>query len=231
MNKTVYIVTGAFGALGRSVAATLARQGASLALLDAAPTVPDAIAGAYAQHLLLPGVDLANAAATEAAAQRVQARFGGLDGVVNVAGGFRWETIADGSPETWDLMYTLNVKTALHTCRAALPLLKTRGAGRIVNIGAGAAARAGMGMGAYAASKAGVLRLTEALAEECKELGINVNCILPSIIDTPANRRDMPEADFSRWVAPEAIADVVAFLLGDGARAITGAGIAVSGRV
>ena len=84
-------------------------------------------------------------------------------------------------------------------------------------------------MGAYAASKAAVLRLTEALAEECKDLAINVNAVLPSIIDTPANRRDMPQADFSRWVAPGAIADVVAFLLGDGARAITGAGIPVSG--
>jgi len=231
MNQPIYILTGAFGALGRSVAAKLAEQGAGLALMDAAPAPPQGMDRAYAQHLLLAGVDLSVADATEAAVQRVQQRFGGLDGLVNVAGGFRWETIADGSPATWDLMYTLNVKTALHACHAALPLLKARGAGRIVNIGAGAAARAGLGMGAYAASKAGVLRLTEALAEECKDLRINVNCVLPSIIDTPANRREMPEADFSRWVAPDAIADVVAFLLGDGARAITGAGIAVSGRV
>jgi NAD(P)-dependent dehydrogenase (short-subunit alcohol dehydrogenase family) len=227
----VIIVTGAFGVLGRAVAARLHAAGARLALVDAASTAPQPLPDGYANHLSLPGVDLADAAATDAAVQQVVARFGRLDGLVNVAGGFRWETVADGSPATWDLMYTMNVNTALHACRAALPGLRASGAGRIVNIGSGAAAKAGAGMGAYAASKSGVLRLTEALAEECKDLGITVNAILPRIIDTPANRKDMPDADSARWVPPGDLAEVAAFLLSDAARSITGAAIAVNGRV
>ena len=120
----------------------------------------------------------------------------------------------------------------MSTSRAALPHLIKRGGGRIVNIGAGAAAtKAGAGMGAYTASKAGVAKLTESLAEEVKDRGVTVNALLPSIIDTPANRADMPNADFSRWVAPRAIADVILFLLSDQASAVTGALIPVSGRV
>jgi len=229
-DKTV-IVTGAFGALGRVVARTLAAQGAMLALLDAAPTVPEALAAEFANHLLLPGVDLASQAATQVAVAQAVARYRTLDAVVNIAGGFRWETVADGDPATWDALFTVNVKTTLHVCRASLPHLLERQGGRIVNIGAGAAGKAAAGMGAYAASKSGVLRLTEALAEETKDRGLAVNAILPGIIDTPANRKDMPQADVSRWVTPEAVADVVAFLLSDAARAITGAGIPVMGRL
>ncbi|MES2490874.1 MAG: SDR family oxidoreductase, partial [Pseudomonadota bacterium] len=137
-----------------------------------------------------------------------------------------------GSLDTWDFLHSVNLKTAAATSKAALPqLLNAVGGGRIVNIGAAAAAKAGAGMGPYAASKAGVARLTEALSEEVKDRGITVNAVLPSIIDTPQNRTDMPEADFSRWVAPEALADVIVFLLSDEARAITGASIPVTGRV
>ena len=231
LQDRVVIVTGAFGALGRVTARTLASQGARLALVDAAPSAPADLAGAFAGHLLLPGVDLASAEATSAMVARVVAHYGSLDAAVNIAGTFRWETVADGDPGTWDLLYTVNVKTALHVCRASLPHLLGRPHGRIINVGAGAAAKAAAGMGAYAASKSAVLRLTEALAEECKDQGLTVNAVLPSIIDTPANRKDMPQADFSRWVTPEAVADVIAFLLSDGARAITGAGIPVPGRV
>jgi NAD(P)-dependent dehydrogenase (short-subunit alcohol dehydrogenase family) len=231
MKDKVIIVTGAFGVLGRAVAANLHAAGASLALVDASALAPQPVTDGYASCLWLPGVDLADGAATEAAVQRVITRYGRIDGLVNVAGGFRWETVADGSVDTWDLMYTLNVKTALHACRAVLARLRSGGGGSIVNIGAGAAAKAGLGMGAYAAAKAGVQRLTEALAEECKDAGITVNAILPSIIDTPANRRDMPDADASRWVAPRDLAEVVAFLLSDASRAVTGAAIAVNGRV
>jgi len=212
----VYLVTGAFGALGTAVTAKLAAQGAHLALLDAAAEPPEPRATTDAA-LRLGGVDLTDANQADHAVQSAAARWGRLDGVVNIAGGFRWESIAEGSAQTWDLLFAMNVKTALHTCRSALPWLKARG-GRVVNVGA------------YAASKSAVLRLTEALAEETRDHGVNVNAILPGIIDTPANRRDMPEADYSRWVAPDALADVVAFLLGDGARAITGAGIPVTGR-
>ena len=170
-------------------------------------------------------------AACAAAYARVRVAAGGIDGVVNVAGGFAWEPIEGGALETWDRLYTMNVRTAVASCRAALPHLLARGAGRIVNVGALAAQKAGMGMAAYAASKSGVARLTESLAEELKDRGVTVNAVLPSIIDTPANRADMPDADASRWVAPDKLAAVIAFLLSDDASAVTGACVPVSGRV
>ena len=131
----------------------------------------------------------------------------------------------------WEGMFAINLKTAVIACSAALPHLSARGAGRIINIGAGAAARAAAGMGAYTASKIGVERLSESLADELKDRNILVNTVLPGTLDTPRNRADMPEADFSRWVDPDAVADVVAFLASEGARAVTGAAIRVSGRV
>jgi NAD(P)-dependent dehydrogenase (short-subunit alcohol dehydrogenase family) len=139
--------------------------------------------------------------------------------------------LADGDIETWDRMYQMNLRTAVVTSQAALALLRASAPSAIVNVGALAAAKAGVGMGAYAASKAGVARLTEALAEELKDAGVRVNAVLPSILDTPANRADMPDADATRWVRPEALAGVVAFLLSHDAEAVTGACIPVAGRV
>ena len=156
--------------------------------------------------------------------------MGQLDGLVNIAGGFAWETVADGSVATWDRLYAMNVRTALIASRAQLPLLPAS-QGAIVTIGAAAATTAAAGMGAYAASKPGVARLTEALAEEVKAQGVRVNAILPSILDTPANRADMPDADFGNWVTPTQLAGVAAFLLSPAADAITGALIPVTGRV
>src|SRR5690606_35023280 len=165
--------------------------------------------------------------AMDAAAQAL----GGLDALVNIAGAFRWETVADGSLDTWDLLYKVNLRSAVAASKAALAHLRKGEGGRIVNIGAGAAAKAGAGMGAYAASKAGIARLTEALSEELKDDRITVNAVLPSIIDTPPHRADMPKAEFDRWVKPEQLADVIVFLLSDRAAAITGALVPVSGRV
>lgn len=228
--KTV-IVTGAFGALGREVGRTLARGGWRVALVDAAASAPAELSAEFGPDAMHAGVNLTDAHAAQTCADAVAAAAGRIDALVNVAGGFRWQTVADGEPEAWDRMFEINVKTALLMSRAALPSLLASGAGSIVNVGAAAAARAGAGMGAYAAAKSGVLRLTESLAEEGKAQGLRVNAVLPGIIDTPANRKDMPEADTSRWVAPQAIADVVAFLVSDAARAITGAGIPVTGRL
>jgi len=225
----VVAVTGAFGQLGQAVVRAALDAGAQVAALDRAPLPADAAVpgGAFA----LGELDLAEPDAAVQAIDRVAARFGGLDALVNVAGTFRWETLEKGGVETWDLLYRVNLRSAVSTSRAALPHLVRRGGGRIVNIGAGAAAaKAGAGMGAYTASKAGVGKLTEALAEELKDRNVTVNAVLPSIIDTPANRADMPDADFTRWVTPRAIADVIVFLLSDQARAITGVLLPVSGR-
>jgi NAD(P)-dependent dehydrogenase (short-subunit alcohol dehydrogenase family) len=130
--------------------------------------------------------------------------FGKLDALINIAGGFAFETVADGDPRTWQRMYALNVMTALNASRAAIPHLVSSGAGRIVNIGAMGALQAGSGMGAYAASKAGVHRLTEALAAELKGK-ITVNAVLPSIIDTAANRASMPESRFHQMGDAEGV--------------------------
>lgn len=228
----VVVITGGFGTLGLAVANAAASQGASVALIDraAAPnpaSLPKALSGA----LLLGDVDLSSLAAAETALGAVAGKFNGIDVLANIAGAFRWQTLEDGSLDTWDFMYTVNVKTAAAASKAVLPHLQKRGGGRIINVGAGAAAKAGAGMGAYTAAKAGVAKLTESLAEEVKDKSITVNAVLPSIIDTAPNRADMPTADFSRWVTPEALADVIVFLASDEARAITGASIPVSGRV
>jgi NAD(P)-dependent dehydrogenase (short-subunit alcohol dehydrogenase family) len=226
----IIAVTGGFGQLGLAVVRGAIAAGAQVAALDRAP-VPDDVKP-LGGALALGGLDLAEPEAATRALNEVAEKFGGLDGLVNIAGMFRFEKLEQGSVDTWDFLYRVNLRSAVSTSRAALPHLTKRGGGRIVNIGAGAAAaKAGAGMGAYAASKAGVAKLTESLAEEMKDLRITVNAILPSIIDTPANRADMPEADFSRWVAPQAIADVIVFLLSDQASAVTGALIPVSGRV
>jgi len=222
------VVTGAFGTLGAAVLAAAKSAGAQVAGIDVAPASK---APALCDGCVLFGdVDLSSPTATQQAMAASAARLGGLDGLVNVAGGFRWEKIADGALETWDHLFNVNVRTAVNATRAALPLLKTSGAS-IVNIGAAGAGKAGVGMGPYAASKAGVAKLTEALAEELKDRGITVNAVLPSIIDTPVNRADMPTADFARWVRPEQVADLIVFLLSERARAITGALIPISGRV
>ncbi|TAM02718.1 MAG: SDR family NAD(P)-dependent oxidoreductase [Paraburkholderia sp.] len=226
----VVAITGGFGSLGMATAALLIERGARVALIGRS-AVPDTLPAGVTAALGLGGVDLADLQAAKQALDAVNDQLGRLDAVLNIAGAFRWETIADGDPATWDLMYEVNVKTALNASKAALPHLLKSGAGRIVNIGASAGLKAGAGTGAYGASKAGVARLTEALAEELKDKGITVNAILPSILDTPQNRKDMPNADFTRWVQPREIAALIAFLLGADAQAITGALIPVSGRV
>jgi NAD(P)-dependent dehydrogenase (short-subunit alcohol dehydrogenase family) len=218
------IVTGGFGILGAAVAAAFARTGDKVARIDFAPEARDPLVGA----LDIGGVDLTDAAATQSALDRVAAAHGGIDVLVNVAGGFTWETLEGGSLANWARMQAMNLTTAATITQLALPLLKASAAGRVISIGAGAAVKAGMGMGAYAASKSGVHRLTEALAEELAGTRVTVNAILPSIIDTPTNRADMPDADFATWVQPEAIADVIAFLASDAGRAVTGALIPVT---
>jgi NAD(P)-dependent dehydrogenase (short-subunit alcohol dehydrogenase family) len=228
MQGKIIAVTGAAGALGRALVQVAVARGARVAAIDFAPP-PDALkADVGAGGLLLGGVDLTDAAAAKTAFEAVGAGLGGLDVLVNIAGGFRWETLAEGKSDTWDFLYRINVATAANACRAALPLLRQSPHGAIVNIGAGAALKAGAGMGAYAASKAGVHRLTESLAEELKG-EVTVNAVLPSIIDTPVNRKDMPDADFSKWVQPADLADAILFLATN--RAVTGALLPVNGKV
>ncbi|WP_339039591.1 SDR family oxidoreductase [Bradyrhizobium symbiodeficiens] len=226
MQDKVLIVTGALGALGKVVAEVAQSRGARIAGIDHAPSR----SSATPESIEIGGVDLSDAAQAKTAVEMAAKHFGRVDALVNIAGGFAFETIGDGDIKTWQRMYALNVLTALNTSRAALPHLAASRAGRIVNIGAMSALQAGSGMGPYAASKAGVHRLTEALASEWKGK-VTVNAVLPSIIDTTANRADMPKADFSKWVMPQELAEVILFLASEAASGITGALIPVSGRV
>jgi NAD(P)-dependent dehydrogenase (short-subunit alcohol dehydrogenase family) len=223
--KTI-MVTGAFGAAGRVLTSVLAAKGAHVAAVDATPA-PASLPGCS----MYGGVDLSSDDGAASVVQRIVAEAGGLDGLVNLAGGFTWQRIEGGTLDAWDGMYRTNLRTAVSCCKAALPHLLKSKAGRIVNVGALGAGKAAAGMGAYAASKAGVAKLTEALAEELKDRGVTVNAVLPSTLDTPRNRSDMPDADFSRWVSPAALAEVISFLLSDAAGAVTAALIPVPGRV
>jgi NAD(P)-dependent dehydrogenase (short-subunit alcohol dehydrogenase family) len=226
MNGKVVIVTGASGALGKVVAEVALARGARVAGVDHSP----AQIAATGDRIDIGGVDLTDATQAGKAIDAVASHFGRIDALINIAGGFAFEAIAEGDPKTWQRMYALNVLTTLNASRSAIPYLSTSGTGRIVNVGAMGALQAAGGMGAYAASKAGVHRLTEALAAEWRGK-ITVNAVLPSTIDTSANRASMPKADFTKWVSPEELANVILFLASDGASAVTGALIPVSGRV
>jgi NAD(P)-dependent dehydrogenase (short-subunit alcohol dehydrogenase family) len=226
MDGKVVVVTGASGALGKVVAEAALARGARVAGIDHAKTQ----LAATEKRIELGGVDLSDAAQAKKAIDTVAAHFGRIDALINVAGGFAFETVAQGDAKTWQRMYALNVLTALNASRSAIPHLIASPAGRIVNVGAMAALEADAGMGPYAASKAGVHRLTEALASEWKGK-ITVNAVLPSTIDTPANRASMRDADFEKWVTPEELTEVILFLASDAASAVTGALLPVRGRV
>ena len=230
MAGRVFAITGASGVLGSAAAKAVVGQGCRVALIDHVHHTPHGLIDGD-QVMILGGIDLTDAEGAQGAIDAAAARFGGLDAVLNIAGGFSWETVEGGGAETWAKLFKLNVLTAANVCRAAIPHLKRSKAGRIVNVGANGAVRASLGMGAYAASKAGVHRLTEALAEELKGSGVTVNAVLPSIIDTPTNRADMPKADFATWVTPEELTAVMLFLASEKASAVTGALIPVTGRV
>lgn len=220
------VVTGAAGALGRTVTTVLAKAGHTVTGIDITKDFDEA----DGPGLALGGVDLGVPGQVHEALEKAAAAAGPLHALVNIAGGFVWESVADGDPASWQRMFDINVLATLNASRAALNHFAQDPAS-IVNVGAAAALKAGTGMGAYTAAKSGVMRLTEALAEELKPRGIRVNAILPSIIDTPANRKDMPDADYSEWVTAGELAEVIAFLISEKASGITGALIPVTGRV
>lgn len=235
LNSKVAIITGATGNLGQAVASTFRQAGARCALVARgakrlSQLYPDAMVGK--DLLAVADIDLANPIDTERLADTVAAHFGRIDVLVNTAGGF-----AGGRPvhaaglDVWEQMFRINLNTALNACRAVVPRLLAQGSGgRIVNVGARAALSGVATLGPYCAAKSALLRLTETLAAELREHGITVNSVLPGTIDTPQNRKDMPGADFSKWVTPQAIADVIAFLASDAAGAVSGAALPVYGR-
>ena len=224
VDKTV-MITGASGNLGRAVARAFAELGARLALLDLRQ---------YSQEetdtRLFLETNLFDPDSVAAMVQRAVDRFGRIDVLCNIAGGFRMgPPVHETEDADWDFLFDVNARSVLYTARAVVPHMLKAGGGRIVNVGAYAAQRGAAGMGAYIASKSAVIRLTETMAAELREKNINVNCVLPTIIDTPENRAAMPETDPRRWVAPQDLAAVVVFLASDAARAVHGAALPVSG--
>lgn len=227
----VVIVTGASGNLGRAVVAEMAARGWRIVTVDRGEHGGNAPLAAGTGHAVHAGVDLADPAAAATVVDATLRDFGRIDGVVHTVGGFAFAKIAESDAALFERMFRLNVLTTAAMLRAALGPMRAAKRGSLVVVGAGAALRAPVGMAAYAAAKAGVLRITESFAEEAKADGVRVNAVLPSIIDTPQNRADMPKADHGKWVKPEKIASVIGFLLDDAASAITGAAIPVPGRV
>ena len=230
----VVMVTGAAGNLGSAVAQAFQAAGAKLVLVDRAADrlqrlFPDLVDSP--NYFLATSVDMTDADAVEAMVDEAVKRFGRVDVLVNTVGGFRAGTpVHETSFETWDFLLNLNARTVFTASRAIIPHMLREGSGRIVNVAARAALKGGARMAAYSVSKSGVVRLTESMAAELKKDGINVNCVLPGTIDTPQNRKAMPKANHSRWVKPEAIADVIVFLASDAAGAVQGAAIPVYGK-
>ena len=224
------LITGAAGNLGRAVAQAFAAQGAALVLADLKPEALQATFGAESARQRFLGVNLLERDAVAAAVAGVLASIARIDVLCHLAGGFRMgEAVHETSGATWDWLLDLNARTLLHAAGAVVPHMLAAGGGRIVTVGAYSARQGLAAMGAYTAAKASVIRLTEAMAAELREKNINVNCVLPTIIDTPQNRAAMPDADPARWVAPADLAQVIVFLASDAARAVHGAALPVTG--
>jgi len=234
LSGRIVVVTGAAGILGQAVARACMYSGAGLILLDRAPErlaalFPDL--DGSPDHLLLTGIDAASETdAAEVVAQGL-VRFGRIDALVATVGGWSGgEAVQNTSMSEWHSMLQVNLFSALAMCRAAIPAMLDAGSGSLVTVGSRSALAGAGGAAAYSAAKAAVLRMTESIAAELRGSGVRANCVLPGTIDTPQNREDQPDADHSRWVAPDAIADVVVFLCSDAARAVTGAAIPVYGQ-
>lgn len=215
------IVTGGAGVLGLSVAQRARALGAEVVLLDVLSDFEHEV-GTYHQ------VDLTD----DGAVAEVFASIGQFDSLANIAGGFDMgPTVYATEDAMWDAMFTINVTTLRTVLRHALPRLIEQGRGSIVNVGALGALRGAANMGAYTAAKSTVMRLTESLSDEVRHQGVNVNAVLPSLIDTPRNRADMPDADHDAWVSPDELANVICFLASDDACAVHGALVPVTGLV
>jgi len=228
-NRTV-VVTGAGGNLGAAVAHAFEARGARLGLLDLDRDILGKAFGAEDDNRLLLPVDLLDRDHLRSAVETIVERFGQIDVLCNIAGGFRMgEQVHETSERTWDFLMDINARTVIHAAGAVVPHMLEAGHGRIVNVGANAASHGVARMGAYCAAKSAVIRLTESMSAELREHGINVNCVLPSIINTPENRSAMPKGEPRRWVAPADLAEVILFLSSDAACAVHGAAIPVTG--
>ncbi|MCG8317436.1 MAG: SDR family NAD(P)-dependent oxidoreductase [Pseudomonadales bacterium] len=227
----VVVVTGAAGGLGQHIASHFRDQGAKLALVDYSDELLQKTFPKINEDMeMLVACDLTNRESTGNAFKDILGRFGCIDVLANIAGGFiMGEAVHETSDKTWDFLFNLNTRSILNTTAVTVPAMQGQGGGKIINVSAASSVKGIAQMGAYVASKCAVHRLTETMAEELREQNINVNCIMPSIIDTPTNRDAMPDADFAKWVTPQQLANVVGFLASDASSGVHGAGIPVVG--
>ena len=233
-SRNVIIITGATGNLGSVTALAFQAAGAQTVLVDRSmDRLRETFAGLAdsPQHLFAGGVDLSDAASLGKLVTDTLARFGRIDVLVHTVGAWRGgKPVHETDLADWDFLFNVNLRTTLLCCRAVLPQMLQQGHGKIINVASRDGLAGSAGYAAYSASKSAVLRLTEALAEEVKGSNVNVNCIMPGTIDTPQNRVANPSADFSQWVEPSAIAEVIQFLASDASRAINGAALPVFGK-
>ncbi|MCS7080536.1 MAG: SDR family oxidoreductase [Chloracidobacterium sp.] len=233
LKDQVVVITGGTGGLGQAVVRACLQAGAQVVTSHRGNLHQETFAAAFgpdANRLQLVAADLTNEASVDALAQTVLQQYSRLDGWLNLVGGYAGGTpVTDLSLADFEAMFTLNLRTAFLGSRAALRAMLPRQRGSIVNVSSLGALRGTAGHAGYAASKAAVIRLTETMAAEAAPYGVRVNVVLPGMIDTPANRAAMPDADRSTWVAPEAIAAVLVFLLSDAAQGVNGASLPVGG--
>ena len=233
-DNQLVMVTGAGGNLGSAVASKFHSSGANLVLIDYGKekltrVFPELVESE--QHIIAQGVDINEKSSLDPIINEAMDKFGRLDVLVNTIGGYKGGSpLNETSDETWDMLFELNSRPVFSLAKEIVPIMKEAKSGKIINISARIGLKGSGNNAVYSAAKSAVIRLTEAMAIELRDDGITVNCILPGTIDTPQNRASMPNADFSRWVSPEAIADVILFLASDYARAISGASIPVYGR-
>lgn len=224
------MLTGAAGNLGRALASAFAAQGDRLVLLGRTVESLQQVFGDAGEHRLFVALDLQKQDQVAQALAAASARFGRVEVLCNLAGGFQTGLGVHETPTAvWDFLQALNVTTLLNAVRVLVPHMLAHGGGKVVNIGAFAAQKGTAHLGAYAAAKSSVIRLTESMAAELRDKNINVNCVLPTILDTPENRRALPQADPARWVAPQDLAHVIVFLASEAARALHGAQVPVTG--
>lgn len=229
----VVLITGSTGGLGQSVARAFAATGARLFLTDRLMDRLEAQRGELgldASRCALHVCDITRRDESQGLGAAVAAAFGRLDVAIHLAGGFKMGPVHETSEETWNFLFDLNARSVANLAAGIVPTLLKQGHGAIVHVGARPALQGAAGVGVYAASKAAVVRLTESMAAELLGKGIRVNCVLPSTIDTPANRLAMPDVDPKKWVTPDSIAEVLLFLASTAARDISGAAIPVYGR-
>jgi NAD(P)-dependent dehydrogenase (short-subunit alcohol dehydrogenase family) len=226
MNNKVVLITGAKGSLGSFVTQRFLATGATVVGISRSISQADF---PEANFVALP-VDFTKAGAVRAAIESIVSRFGRLDALVHLLGGFAGgQTLAETDDATWEQMCDLNLTSAFYVLRAVIPHLRKSGKGRIIAIGSLTAAEPHAGLGAYVTFKAALTMLVRTVASENKDAGLTANVVLPGTMDTPTNRKSMPGADFSKWVQPGDVADLVLWLADDRAAHITGTAIPVDG--